>query len=140
MAINDVRHELIVPKWDNSGRKIKAEEIEDIAKKMANRFGGVTITPSVLGCWVSKETDSLICEENTIFSSVRDSESVDNFERRKVEDLEFMKNLAKELGVKFGQEAIMSSEDVVEVRFIEGRFKKELEEDKLGVNWFKKML
>jgi len=31
---------LIVPKWDNSGRKIKSEEIKEIAKEVSEWFEG----------------------------------------------------------------------------------------------------
>jgi len=140
MVINDIEHKLVVPKWDNSGRKIKSEEISEIAKEMSNQFGGVTINPSVLGCWNDRKRDMLVCEENMVFSSVRDSETTPNFEEQKIKDLKFMEDMAKKLGKEFGQESIMSSENKVEVKFIEGKFKEELPEEKTGVNWFDKLV
>jgi len=137
--INDREYKLIVPKWDNSGRKIKAEELEEIGKKMSEHFGGVTIIPSVLGCWKTPE-GKLQCEENVLFSSFRDSESVRDWERQKRIDEEFVRNLARRLGERFGQESVLIAEDKVEVTFIKGRYEKELPEERTGVDWFKKLI
>ena len=84
--INDREYNLIIPKYDNEGHKIKSEKIEEIAEKMSERFGGVTVFPSILGCWKSKKMPGVKCEENTIISSVRDSEGVENWEKVKRQD------------------------------------------------------
>jgi len=139
-VINDREYRVIVPKYDNSGRKIRAEEMEGLAKKMSEHFGGVTIIPSVLGCWVSERDKKLICEENVVFSSLRDSESVPNWEKQKREDETFIKNLAREVGTRFGQESVLISEDKVEVDFIKGRYREELPRQRVGVDWFRKLI
>ncbi|MCD6408368.1 hypothetical protein J7L87_04885 [bacterium] len=139
MLINDREYRLIVPKWDNSGRKIKSEEIEEIAKRMSDHFGGVSIIPSILGCWKNEE-GKLICEENLVFQAYRDSESVRDWERQKKIDEEFVNSIAKELGKRFGQESVLISEDKVEVNFVEGKYRKELPPERIGIDWFKKLV
>lgn len=139
MIINDREYKIIVPKWDNSGRKIRPDELEDIGKKMSEHFGGVTIIPSVLGCWKSPE-GKLQCEENAIFSSFRDSESSENWEMQKRIDEEFIKNIARSLGERFGQESVIIAEDKVEVSFIKGEYQKELPQERVGQDWFKKLV
>lgn len=139
MIINDREYKIIIPKWDNSGRKIRPDELEDIGKKMSEHFGGVTIFPSVLGCWKDPE-GKLQCEENAVFSSFSDSESFENWEMQKKIDEEFIKNLAEDLGKRFGQESIVIAENKVEVNFIKGKYQKELPSEKLGIDWFKKLI
>jgi len=139
MIINDREYKIVVPKWDNSGRRIRAEELEEIGKKMAEHFGGVTIHPSVLGCWKNPE-GKLVCEENAIFSSYADSESSPDWEKQKKIDEDFVIKLAKELGEKFGQESVLISEDVVEVEFISGKYSPQLPKERVGVDWFKKLI
>ena len=139
MLINDREYRLIVPKWDNSGRKIKSEEIEEIAKRMSDHFGGVSIIPSILGCWKNEE-GKLICEENLVFQTYRDRESVRDWERQKKIDEEFVNSIAKELGKRFGQESVLIGEDKVEVNFVEGKYRKELPPERIGIDWFKKLV
>ena len=140
MKINDREYRIIIPKWDNSGRKIATEEIEKIAKKMTEHFGGVTVFPSVLGCWKDEERDRIVCEENAIFSSFRDTETTPNWEEQKRKDEEFVRGLAKELGVRFGQGAVLISEDKVEVDFIKGKYRETLPKKFIGIDWFRKKL
>jgi len=140
MRINDREYRLIVPKWDNSGRKIKSEEIKEIAKEVSEWFGGVTVIPSVLGCWKNEE-GKLICEENLVFEAMRDSESSPrDWEIQKKLDEEFMRRLASKLGERFGQESVLIAEDKVEVDFVKGRYREELPRERIGVDWFEKLV
>jgi len=137
--INDREYKIIIPKFDNSGRKIKAEEIEKIAVEMSKHFGGTTIIPSVLGCWVDR-VGELICEENIVISSLRDSESSVDWEAQKQKDENFIVNMANRIGIELGQDSILVSEDKVEVDFVRGRYKKELPEKKVGIDFFRKLI
>jgi len=42
-VINDMKYSIIIPKYDNSGRKIKTEKIAEKVKKMAKQFGGLLL-------------------------------------------------------------------------------------------------
>ena len=75
----DYKFTIIIPKFDNHERKIKTEEIERVANAMSAHFKGVTMDPTVGGCWnpgenVTEDGDSsepISCEENTeIYSCI----------------------------------------------------------------------
>ena len=138
--INDREYRIIVPKWDNSGRKIKSEEIEEIAKEISEHFGGVSIIPSILGCWKDEKRNKLVCEENLVFSTYRDSEGVKDWGKQKKIDEEFIRSLAKKLGERFGQESVLIGEDKVEVDFVKGKYMESLPKGRVGIDWFKKMV
>ena len=138
MRINDRKYSIIIPKWDNSGRKIRPEILEKVVKRMSEHFGGATVIPSVLGCW--KEGDKLICEENAEVYSIRDSESVSDVERQNQIDERFVRDLAKSVANELGQSAVMVTEGIQEVTFIGGRYRKELPQSKVGINWFRRLL
>lgn len=76
----DKEFSIILPKFDNSGNKVRSEIFEGITTDVSNHFGGATIFPSALGCWVNKrkengkEIDDLICDENMVISAARDLE------------------------------------------------------------------
>jgi hypothetical protein len=131
MDINDRDYKLILPKYSNNG--------EHFAKRMTKQFGGVTILPSVLGCFAGKE--GLICEENVVLSSSRDSESTPNFGDQTKKDESFMGDMmAHSAGTRFGQESIMISESKTEVSFPQGSYSKELPDTRVGIDFFKKMI
>lgn len=135
--INDIKYSIMIPKYDNSGRKIKAEVLEEKVKRMARHFGGVSVIPSVLGCWEDDE-GNLICEENAEVYSIRNYESPEDVSKRK-KDLEFVIDLAEEIGKELGQASIMVSNAKSEVVFVSGEYKEQLK-GKTGIDWFKKLL
>ena len=141
MRVNDRKYSIIIPKWDNSGRKIRVEILERIVKKMANHFGGATLIPSVLGCWVDEKRNKLVCEENAELFAIRDSETSPlPWNEQKRVDEEFVRNLAKEVADELGQSAVMITEGIQEVKFVQGRYREELPEKKVGIDWFKKLI
>lgn len=124
-SINDREWQLVVPKFDNAGRPIRPEILEDIAFVVAERFGGMTIYPSVGGCFIPDSGEmegELICEENMIITAVRDSEEGVPMN----EDEEFLRGIAEEIGEDLGQISVMVTEDTVEAEFVPGEFKQEL--------------
>lgn len=138
---------IVVPKFDNSGNPISDRAISQIAKDMSDRFGGVTINPSVLGCWWDKDRNRLMCENNTTMSSVRDCEGMsDNVCRDAVKkDRVFVQDLAKRVGDDFGQASIMVSEDVLrDTQFVETGFKQRVSprfrRDWGKTDWFEKTI
>lgn len=130
---------IILPKRDNSGRKINTIFHESFIEKMNNHFGGSTTRPKVLGCYRDSK-NRMQCEENILVESVRDFDvssdlSKLDYVQRKVklrEDFEFLKRLGKEAGKKLGQETVMVQFDnVADISFVEGRRKETLSPNKL---------
>ena len=140
MEINDREFRLIIPKFDNDLHKIKAEEIEEIAKEMSEHFGGVTVYPSVLGCWKNPKTGELQCEENVVITAVRDSENTKNYEEQLKKDREKVEKIAKRYGKRFGQESVLWGRNITEVKFEEGKFRKSVPEKIRGIDFFKKLI
>ena len=132
VELNNIEHTIIIPKKDNSLRPIKSKEVQNVATKMSNKFGGASVIPKVLGCWVNPKTNSLQCEENVEISSVG---SASNEAERK-ENIKFMEDLGKEMGERFGQEEIMMFKDKVKLDFIHGKEKEKLGDDIVGEDVF----
>jgi len=129
---------IVVPKYDNSQRKIKVDLIKKVATEMSKHFGGATILPTVLGAWVD-DNGNLQVEENVLITSMRDVESPEDIEKVK-EDEQFMKKLAQMVGDEFGQAYVMITDDIKEVDFVEGRYKEELPKSKVGIDFFSKLI
>jgi len=141
MKIDDRKFSIVLPKFDNTKiRKIKPEILREFAIKMSNHFGGVTIKPSVLGCWFNSDKNDFECEENIVLFSIRDSESTKNFEEQIKKDREFIDNLSKEAGIKLGQKSVMKFEELTEGNFIDGKRKEKLPKDMVGINFFEKLI
>jgi len=128
---------IILPKHDRGGHRLSTEVIKDYADKMTEHFGGVTVIPSVLGCYESEKTGRVECEENTIMMSARDSSDESVIEK----DVKFMNDLAKNAGEIFGQESIFIEEDIVkDVSFVAGVKKEAVPKVIREQEWFKKLL
>jgi hypothetical protein len=140
MEINDREFRLIIPKYDNDLHKIKAEEVKEIAKEMSEQFGGVTVYPSVLGCWKDTETGKLQCEENIVITATRDSENTKNYEEQLKRDREKMEKIAKKYGKRFGQKSVMWGRSITEVKFEKGKFRKSVPEHIRGIDFFEKLI
>lgn len=125
--INDLEFNITVPKHDNSGNKIKPSEVAPVAKKLSREFGGVSINPSVLGCW-ENDDDELMCEENMEISTSLDTEDPDSPSRSRAENI--VESQAENIGDEFGQWAVMTSQEKTEVEFVEGDFKEEVSAEK----------
>ena len=128
---------VIVPKYSNSGERISTEKISEYAKKMAGEFGGVTVHPTVLGCWVTKD-GKLVCEENVLMEAALDASEMPDYEVEKKR--EFVKKLAKDIGKELGQEAVMAWEDVIDRLFIEGEYRPSVPEKFKEHDYFKKLI
>ena len=147
MALNEKEYSekeyrLILPKLDNSGNKIEVDKIKKYAIDMSTKFGGVTIRPTVLGCYKNGE-GKLQCEENIEIVSDRDLDSVD-FDKRQEQvesDIKFINDLAVRAGKEFGQESIIMLRDAIDdVSFVPGIKKEHLEKDMLGLDPFRKLI
>jgi hypothetical protein len=136
--LNDLEVSVVVPKFSNSGRRIRNSRIEEIGKELSEKFGGVTIQPSVLGCWKSNDGD-LMCEENIKMTSALDAETND---MSKEEASRTVESMGEDIADEFGQAAVMTSEEFTEVDFVgrDDSFKEELSDDKTGGNPFNRLL
>jgi len=134
-------YRLILPKWDNEGHKIKADVIRKYAREMSDRFGGVTIIPSVLGCWIDEEKN-FVCEENVELVSGRDIKDIpDGREKIFEEDREFIMKLGERAGRELGQYSVYVTENIVkDISEVPGEMKKRLSEEKIGHKWFEKLI
>jgi hypothetical protein len=137
MARFDRIFSIVIPKYSNAGERINTDKLGEFVKKMSREFGGATVIPSALGCWIS-ERDELVCEENMIIESAFDaSEHPDELDDKR----RFVRGLAKEIGEELGQYSVMAYEDIIDrVEFIEGRYKEHIPEYLKEKDFFKKLL
>ncbi|MFB6182538.1 MAG: hypothetical protein ABEI78_00585 [Candidatus Nanohaloarchaea archaeon] len=126
--LNDLELSIIAPKFDNSDNKIKPDMVKPTAEKLSEEFGGVSIEPSVLGCW-KPEDGELMCEENMEISTSLDTENSDSPSRAEAERI--VERQAEKIGDELGQAAVMTSESKEEVSFQDGEYKDKLNEKKL---------
>ena len=91
---------------------------------MSRHFGGVTVYPSVVGCYLPQGSNKLHCEENVLLESDRDIPPEERPVADKIfsEDKSFMDSLADKAGKEFGQDSIFVDEDIIkDVEFREGK-------------------
>jgi len=148
--IDDREFRIILPKYDNAEKKIKAGVLKKVIDEMNLHFKGSTIYPSVLGCWTNPSNKDLICEENIIVTSVRDNEHEavkEELKRRGIsfkqmldEDEKFMQSLSKKTGFKLGQGEVFTGTSTTEVDMLKGKFKEELPKSKTGADFFRKYI
>jgi len=137
--INDREFSIVVPKRDNAGNPIKPAVIEEFAHRIAQRFGGITVHPMVAGCFIPDEGEhegELMCEENAIISTVRDSEDG----VPKPLDEQYIERTAQDVAEQLGQISVMTTEDKTEVEFVQGDYVGELPDDMVGENVFRSLL
>lgn len=120
--MNEAQFSIVLPKRDNSERPIKKSVHQKYAKDMSNHFGGVTIQPAVLGCYIGGNK-KLQCEENVVLSSARDCKGMKpNVCSATInQDYTFIKKTGKKAARQLGQESIkVDSEVLNDVSFQEG--------------------
>lgn len=99
-------YRMVFPKRDNSGQRIRPDVLAEYPRAMGRRFGGVTVYPTVLGCYVSQETGDFQCEENVVAVST----ARERFPSESQQNEEFIENLGRRAAVDLGQEAIFEVE------------------------------
>ncbi|HDM76728.1 hypothetical protein DRP04_00185 [Archaeoglobales archaeon] len=135
----DKEFKIIVPKYSNDRERIDSDVLATYAKKMAEYFGGVTVNPSILGCWFDRERDQLVCEENLMLLSAFDASSKSESELERARD--FVRNLAREIGKDLGQAAVMVVEDNIDrFEFVEGDYRREVPDYMKEHDFFKRLL
>ena len=126
---------VILPKYDNEGHRINTDELKSDALKMARHFGGVTVLPSILGCY--ETNGELQCEENMMLLSVRDSSDEGIMKK----DRGFINSLAKDIGKRLGQESVFVEEDIIQdVSFVAGVRKESVPKIIREKDFFKRLM
>lgn len=133
----EITYHLTIPRKDNSGDCISAEAYAELSKKLSDHFGGVSVQPTD-GCWYDSDNDKLVCESSYVFSSSRDCDDVQSLQEtygtsnceeiRGKHDRPFVRDLAKEYGVKLGQSTIYVKETIGSISFVDGERKEKAEE------------
>lgn len=112
----DREFKLIVPEKYAKGRlKIvtPTSTIKKIEKTMASHFGGVSIYPRIKGFWYDKTSKKMVEDDNILFSSVKEYSKSKHPMTEHMKDERFMEKLAKEVGRKTKQKAMLVEEDLV---------------------------
>ena len=112
----DREFKLIVPeKYQKGHYKIvtPVSIIKKIEKTMATHFNGVSIYPKIKGFWYDKDTRKMVQDDNIIFSSVKEYSKSEHPMTDHMKDERFMEKLAKEVGRKTRQKAMLVEEDLV---------------------------
>lgn len=143
--INDREFSVVLPKFDNSKNKIEPQVIENIIKRISNRFGGSTSVTQNIGCFVpedqrpdvdqneaemlQEELGNIQCEEVLQVKALRDSSENVSLES----DRQFIEDLASNVADELGQFSITVNEDKTEFQFVEpdNSFRGSLDSDKL---------
>lgn len=145
----EARFEILLPKRDNSGRKINVNRYKKYIGNFNNNFGGSTLIPSSLGCWIDKERNKIQCEEGFILTAFRDFDSDPrlkklNFSqrRRKLDsDFKKVKELARKAGREFGQaEIAVIYDNINNADLVKGKWMEKINDRKIKENLFEKNL
>lgn len=127
---------MLLPKYDNSGRRINTDALRDIAREVAARFNGVSVSPVELGCWVGQDGE-LQCEENVLLEVTRTNATPDQLEA----DRQWFMDLARRAGRLFGQEAVFVQEETdTRTTFVPGEPKRALPRALIEADFFKKLI
>ena len=133
---------MVLPKYDNSGKPIKAKKIQSYIKGVNDIFGGSTTIPVTKGCYT--EGDKFFCEEGLKIIGSRDFDGkyskskfkkMTKLQRKKQLEKDYGKliKLAKQSSKDFGQDSIMITYDEVkDVSFVGNDYKKRLPKKLIG--------
>jgi len=141
-SVTERSYRMVLPKFDNDGHRIDNSRLEPYAVEMSRHFGGVTVYPTVVGCYVPKDGE-LHCEENALLESARDIPQEDRPRADEIfkRDKEFMRRLADRAGREFGQESVFVEEDIIkDVEFRMGKMTPSVPKRLREVNPFYRLL
>lgn len=137
--VGEGEFKLVLPLYDNKGRKIKSGEYNHYLKQMNSRFGGSS-SNRIFGCYLDDKGERQ-CETNIVVTSVRDFDNpYDNLSKlsckdrnkRLEEDNKFVVKLSREARKEFGQESVLSVWDKIQdATLVKGEKKEGLAEHKL---------
>jgi hypothetical protein len=143
---------IVLPKTDNSQRRIKVKNFEKYFNNINGHFGGNTTIPTTMGCWLDKDRNKMQCEGNFSIEVFRDFDQPEfkNYDSKKrkeqlEKDNRFLKKTAKEIANEFGQaEVPVVFDNIRDVSMNKGTWKKKIDNKKVGKkvkgNLYKKYL
>ena len=146
-AVGEANFVMVLPKADNSGRKINLEEHKKYIKRVNDNFGGSTTKPVTLGCWIDeKRGDKIQCEEGFAVEAFRDFDAKDEKGKCKLcdfdaiqrknklqDDFKIMKKIAKDVALEYGQASVpIIFDNIHEVTLTEGKRKESISRLKTG--------
>jgi len=115
--MNESEFRIIVPR--------QKKVINEVAKRMTKRFGGVSSIPRVRGYWSQK--GRTVYDKNALLFSARDLNKVKNKEKVLSQDRRFMKELAEWVSKEAKQDAVWIEEDIIrDVSLVKSRLKEVL--------------
>ena len=127
---------MVLPKYDNSGQRISTDVLRDFAREVARRFGGVSVVPQQLGCYVGQD-GRLQCEENVVLEVTRTGATPEQLEQ----DRRWFMDLARQAGRKLGQEAVFVQEETDTVTtFLPGQRRQRVGPELIETDFFKKLI
>jgi hypothetical protein len=113
----DREYHIVVPKFDNARQMLGSGAFSEHFERIQNQFGGFTLIPKTYGCWFNPEKKKAECEENFMISMTRiiDQNDMENMSRKAInkihrDDATFVADMSKQMGLEYGQGAIMISE------------------------------
>lgn len=130
---------MILPKADNSGRKIKPQVYKKYINRINKNFGGSTIKPITLGCWRDEKRKRMQCETGFAVETFRDFESsglsdLNSSQRTKKleQDHKFMQKVGRDVAKELGQDSVpVIYDNISEVSLEKGEFKKRIANNKV---------
>ena len=130
-------YNIAIPKFSNKDSRgarvrVPAETLHRYAMDVSKHFGGVSVTPSQIGCWYNHWADppEHECEEVMSLVTAREMDSRENWptdpktdkkarNASQVRDIDrdFLKQFSKQLGEELGQWTVMETETRTDVQF-----------------------
>lgn len=139
--VGEAHFTMILPKADNSGRKINASIQKKHINKVNDHFGGSTVKPITLGCWHDKERGKMQCETGLAVETFRDFDSdpemkkLDAIQRKQQlqRDYSKMRSIAKSAAKEYGQASVpVIYDNISDVTLVEGRWSESISSSKTG--------
>ncbi|MDE1821268.1 MAG: hypothetical protein KGJ23_08650 [Euryarchaeota archaeon] len=125
---------------DNSGDPIDAFILEKYPLEAAEKYGGVSVIPKILGCFKGMERDgapSLQCEEVFRFEVTLEEHTPDETQ----ENSDFFTSLAHRAALELGQESVFNVTELdVSEQFVAGERLPRLPQEKLSRDVFRRTL
>ena len=140
---SEAEFSIIIPKRDNSGRKVKHKVLHRYIERVNGIFGGSTAKPITLGCWYDKKRRKIQFEEGFAIMAVRDFDTPYNERISRIKtnkgredqlrkDHNAVKRIAKTIAKDLGQDSVMVVYDnIVDASFERGKWKKKISDLKV---------
>ncbi len=139
--VGEAHFTMILPKADNSGRRIKPNIHKKYINRVNEHFGGSTVKPITLGCWKDGKRRRLQCETGYAVETFRDFDSssqtkkLNSVQRKDVlkKDHAKMKSIAKSAAKEYGQDSVpVIYDNISDVTLVKGKWRPQISSSKTG--------